>query len=167
MILVLITAFFGSYVANHVEQGDYVCARCGRSTGMVTLGGIRFHVAPLEVRGVGPDSDEYERAFLRAPHSHDWIAVGCHLGGAELPLMPNECRVCCYKMGWCAWYRDLPKLSDRAEATACATQYAVATRDEQRDVLMSYDRTLDDTADPAVRFATWREEWRHAHPDWP
>jgi hypothetical protein len=166
MMLVLATAIIGNYVANHVDQGDYVCAECGRSTGMVTLGDIRFHVAPLEFRGVGPEVDEYECAFPTRPHTHEWIDVGCHMGGVDLPFMPAEC-VRCYKMSTCTWYRDLPKLSDRAEATALATKFAAATQGDQRYALMSYDRTLDDKASPDVRFAAWHDAWRRDHPDWP
>jgi hypothetical protein len=106
----------------------------------------------------GPDSDEYERAFVSGgpgSHRHRWLVAGGESRGWSIG---------CNAIQSCQWFRDLPRVSDVDLARACANRLVTSPAREQVDVLSSYDST---PGDPDDRFAAWREAWRRDHPDWP
>jgi hypothetical protein len=150
------------WLAQGSNEGEYVCAACGRSKWMDSYFGV-----PIVSRdgspdvGVGPDSDAYARGFLRASPEmdHDWIAVGGHgigWGGLSCSIVWSG-----------TWFRDLPLVEDRPLAEKCAAKLRSAQRREACESLRRYDSSSHDTRSASEHFATWRAEWKLAHPDWP
>lgn len=160
-LLLMGAPMLARFVAGGVRSGDYVCVECGRSTGLVAWTVLEFRTPPHEVRGGGPDSDEYERAFVSGgpgSHRHRWLVAGGEARGWG---------VGCNAIRSCQWFRDLPRVSDVALARAYANRLVTSPIREQVDVLSSYDYTSDGQPSPDARFAAWREAWRREHAEWP